>query len=168
MAPLRAFQYGGRFRPCCATTKKALNEDQYEESGLCCWLCLPQRPPLVTRGTRTRSHVNGHPTNGFDDGPLVSRPRLGWRQFELREEGRLARSSVIKIQFHSRTLRARGAWSRGPRRAAGARRARAPVKARRRVIWHAGRGRARPPLRARPSWPPATCARPWPTPGPGP
>ena len=45
------------------TTKKALNQDQYEESGLCCWLCLPL--PYLCGGTRTRKYVNGHPTNGF-------------------------------------------------------------------------------------------------------
>ena len=44
------------------TTKKALNEDQYEESGLGCLLCLPCIPIC---GTRTRIYVNGHPTNGF-------------------------------------------------------------------------------------------------------
>ena len=45
------------------TTKKALNQDQYEESGRCCWLCLPL--PYLCGGTRTRKYVNGHPTNGF-------------------------------------------------------------------------------------------------------
>ena len=39
---------------------------------------------------------------------------------------------------------ARGAWSRGPRRAAGGSAAADPVRARRRVIWHGG-GHARPP-----------------------
>ena len=48
------------------TTKKALNEDQYDESGRCCWLCLPL--PYFAGGTRTRKYVNGHPTNEFDDG----------------------------------------------------------------------------------------------------
>ena len=48
------------------TTKKALNEDQYDESGRCCWLCLPL--PYLCAGTRTRIYVNGHPTNEFDDG----------------------------------------------------------------------------------------------------
>ena len=43
------------------TTKKALNEDQYEEKGLCCCLCLP----CCISETRTRKYVNGHPTNGF-------------------------------------------------------------------------------------------------------
>ena len=44
-------------------TRKALNEDQYEESGFCCWLGLP----YPHSHTRTRSYVNGLPTNGFDD-----------------------------------------------------------------------------------------------------
>ena len=43
------------------TTKKALNEDQYEESGLCCWLGLP----IPISKTRTRKYVHGHPTNAF-------------------------------------------------------------------------------------------------------
>ena len=43
------------------TRKKALNEDQYAESGLACCLCLP----IPVSGTRTRKYVNGHPTNGF-------------------------------------------------------------------------------------------------------
>ena len=47
----------------CCTRKKALNEDQYEESGFCCWLGLP----YPHSHTRTRSYVNGLPTNGFDD-----------------------------------------------------------------------------------------------------
>ena len=56
------------FVPCwplsfmLCTTKTALNEDQYEESGLGCLLCLPCIPMC---GTRTRQYVNGHPTNGF-------------------------------------------------------------------------------------------------------
>jgi hypothetical protein len=67
----RAFQkvetrdLAGRWRGCgClpllhvfCTTKKALNEDQYAESGLCC-LC-----PVCD--TFTRRYVNGHATNGF-------------------------------------------------------------------------------------------------------
>jgi len=44
-------------------TRKALNEDQYEESGFLCWLGLP----CPHCHTRTRSYVNGLPTNGFDD-----------------------------------------------------------------------------------------------------
>ena len=48
------------------TTKKALNQDQYaDEPGLRCLLCLPF--PYCGGGTRTRSYVNGLPTNGFDD-----------------------------------------------------------------------------------------------------
>ena len=58
------------------TTKKALNEDQYEEKGLCCFLCLP----IPVSGTRTRKYVNGHPTNGFDgytwDG--TCKPNVHW------------------------------------------------------------------------------------------
>ena len=46
------------------TTKKALNEDQYEEKGLCCCLALPLPCPVESE-TRTRRYVNGHPTNGF-------------------------------------------------------------------------------------------------------
>ena len=56
------------------TTKTALNEDQYKESGCiceprfkdikgcCCLLCLPK----PVGGTHTRTYVNGHPTNMFD------------------------------------------------------------------------------------------------------
>ena len=50
--------------PCfgiLCTTKKALDEDRYEESGLCCWLGLP----IPISKTRTRKYVHGHPTNGF-------------------------------------------------------------------------------------------------------
>ena len=50
--------------PVFCTTKRALNEDQYAEKGLCCCLCLP----CCISETRTRKYVNGHPTNGFDDG----------------------------------------------------------------------------------------------------
>ena len=46
------------------TTKKALNEDQYAESGLSCCLALPLPCPEATT-TRTRKYVHGHPTNGF-------------------------------------------------------------------------------------------------------
>ena len=55
------------FVPCwplsfmLCTTKTALNEDQYEESGLAWILGLPG----CMCGTRTRIYVNGHPTNGF-------------------------------------------------------------------------------------------------------
>ena len=45
------------------TAKKALNQDQYEEKGLCCFLCMPC--PFLWDGTRTRRYVNGHPKNGF-------------------------------------------------------------------------------------------------------
>ena len=50
------------FSPVFCITKKALNEDQYEESGCCCVLGLP---PCPHRKLRTRNYVNGHPTNGF-------------------------------------------------------------------------------------------------------
>jgi hypothetical protein len=46
---------------CYCTRKTALNEDQYEESGLYCWVGLP----IPISKTRTRRYVNGHPTNGF-------------------------------------------------------------------------------------------------------
>ena len=46
------------------TRKKALNEDQYAESGHCRCLALPLPCP-VDSTTRTRIYVNGHPTNGF-------------------------------------------------------------------------------------------------------
>ena len=50
--------------------KRALNEDQYEESGLCCVLGLFPAPPLCLppcpyRKRRTRKYVDGHPTNVF-------------------------------------------------------------------------------------------------------
>merc|ERR1719350_2480470 len=48
------------FSPISCTTKKALNEDQYEEKGLCCCLALPLPCPVVSK-TRTRMYVNGHP-----------------------------------------------------------------------------------------------------------
>ena len=57
----------GEWRGCSllgcvyCTTKKALNEDQYEESGLACCLGLP----CPVSGTRTRKYANGHPTNAF-------------------------------------------------------------------------------------------------------
>ena len=55
--------------PILCTTKKALNQDQYEVSGCCCLLGLPL--PYLCGGTHTREYVNGHPTNVFtldDDG----------------------------------------------------------------------------------------------------
>ena len=49
------------------TTKRALNEDQYEEEGCYC----PTHPPFllcpVGPTTHTRKYVNGHATNGFAD-----------------------------------------------------------------------------------------------------
>ena len=77
----RAFQkvetrdLAGKWRGCCcnqfvpcwplssfySTTKKALDEDRYEESGLYCFLGVP----ISVSETRTRKYVHGHPTNGF-------------------------------------------------------------------------------------------------------
>ena len=54
------------FSPVFCTAKKALDQDRYEESGLCCFVGLPF--PYCADGTRTRKYVNGLPTNGFDDG----------------------------------------------------------------------------------------------------
>ena len=54
------------FLPIFYTTKRALNEDRYEESGrsgFLLTLCLPLIPVETT--TRTRKYVNGHATNGF-------------------------------------------------------------------------------------------------------
>jgi len=45
------------------TTKRALNEDQYEESGHKCVFFMIPSPAKPE--TRTRKYVNGHPTNGF-------------------------------------------------------------------------------------------------------
>ena len=59
----------GLLAPILCTTKKALNQDQYEVSGCCCLLGLPL--PYLCGGTHTREYVNGHPTNVFtldDDG----------------------------------------------------------------------------------------------------
>ena len=60
---------------CLCTTKKALNEDQYDEWGCGCslvppFIVLPRRDDPGRAGpyTRTRFYANGHPTNGFDDG----------------------------------------------------------------------------------------------------
>ena len=64
---------------CLCTTKKALNEDQYEESGCGChlfppFIALPRRddPGRAGPSTRTRFYANGHPTNGFYDGINIS------------------------------------------------------------------------------------------------
>jgi len=53
--------------PIFCTKKRALNQDQYEESGCCCVLGLPLLglPPCPYRILRTRNYVNGHPTNVF-------------------------------------------------------------------------------------------------------
>ena len=50
------------------TGKKALNQDQYEESGRCGFLLTLCLPLIPVSATRTREYVNGHPTNLFDDG----------------------------------------------------------------------------------------------------
>jgi len=50
----------------CCSTKKALNEDQYEASTCSSFCCLPSSGSE----TRTRKYVNGHPTNGFAGGSL--------------------------------------------------------------------------------------------------
>ena len=80
---VEARDLAGKWRGCCCipivlywpgspvfcTSKKALDQDRYEESGLTNCLCLP----CSDSGTRTRVYVNGHPTNGFaeDDGSGV-------------------------------------------------------------------------------------------------
>ena len=63
------------FSLCLCTTKKALNEDQYEEWGCGCslvppFIVLPRRDDPGRAGpyTRTRFYANGHPTNWFYDG----------------------------------------------------------------------------------------------------
>jgi hypothetical protein len=47
------------------TTKKALNEDEYEESGWSIVICPPCLPCPISE-TFTRRYVNGHPTNAFN------------------------------------------------------------------------------------------------------
>ena len=66
---------------CLCTTKKALNQDQYEESGcgcslLPCFIVLPRRddPGRAPPNTKTRFYANGHPTNGFYDGIFFAGP----------------------------------------------------------------------------------------------
>ena len=56
--------------PIFLTKKRALNQDQYEESGCCCVLGLP----CPYRILRTRNYVNGHPTNVFTLNDLHSDP----------------------------------------------------------------------------------------------
>ena len=61
------------------TTKKALDEDRYAESGLRCgpWtLCLP----IPVSATNTRKYVNGIPTNGFDAAPGYRRGGTHWHR----------------------------------------------------------------------------------------
>jgi len=65
------------FFPSLCTAKKALNEDQYEESGLCFILCLPC--PVETT-THTRKYVNGHPTNAFDGYDWQGQPVTNWHR----------------------------------------------------------------------------------------
>ena len=62
--------------PIFWTKKRALNQDQYEESGCCCVLGLPLLglPPCPYRKLRTRNYVNGHPTNVFTLNDLHSDP----------------------------------------------------------------------------------------------
>ena len=69
------------FSPCLCTRKKALNEDQYVESG--CgfslapfFIVLPRRddPGRAPPNTKTRFYANGHPTNGFYDGIFFAGP----------------------------------------------------------------------------------------------
>ena len=66
---------------CLCTTKKALNQDQYEESGCGCslappFIVLPRRddPGRAPPNTKTRFYANGHPTNGFYDGIFFAGP----------------------------------------------------------------------------------------------
>ena len=95
----RAFQkvetrdLAGNWRGCCCplfmllwpfsgiscTTKKALNEDQYAESGRCCVCCvLPGIPISETRSTR--KYVHGQPTNGFDGYDFNGQPVTHWHR----------------------------------------------------------------------------------------
>jgi hypothetical protein len=62
--------------PICCTRRKALNQDQYEESGLCWFLGLP----IPVSETRTRKYVNGHPTNGFDGYCYCVREHTHWHR----------------------------------------------------------------------------------------
>ena len=84
----------------------------------------------------------------------------------LCEEGRLARPTVIQV-FTSRTLRARRVVA-GAAPGGGGLGGRGPYQSPppRHMAWERTRTPAR--LRARPSSPRDSCARPWPTPGPGP
>ncbi len=62
--------------PICCTRRKALNEDQYDECGLCCALGLP----IPICDTRSRRYVNGHPTNGFDGNGCCDGPNTHWHR----------------------------------------------------------------------------------------
>ena len=73
---------------CLCTTKKALNQDQYEESGCGCslappFIVLPRRDDPGRAGpyTRTRFYANGHPTNGFYDGIYISSVQLDFTRW---------------------------------------------------------------------------------------
>ena len=76
------------FSPCLCTTKKALNQDQYEEWGCGCslappFIVLPRRDDPGRAGpyTRTRVYVNGHPTNGFYDGINMSTAQMNFTRW---------------------------------------------------------------------------------------
>ena len=76
------------------TTKKALNEDQYAESGRCCVCCvLPGIPISETRSTR--KYVHGQPTNGFDGYDFNGQPVTHWH----RDPGCAAGSAAASAQF---------------------------------------------------------------------
>ena len=74
------------------TTKRALNQDRYEESGRGFVLGLPL--PVETT-TRTRKYVNGHPTNGFDGYDFNGQPVTHWH----RDPGCAAGSAAASAQF---------------------------------------------------------------------
>ena len=57
------------FAKIARTTKKALNEDEYEESGWSFVIC-PPCPPCPISEMFTRRYVNGHPTNAFNRLPM--------------------------------------------------------------------------------------------------
>ena len=66
-------------RSLCCTRRKALNEDQYSESGLACALVLWVLPIPIS-DTRTRRYVNGYPTNGFDGYCYCVREDTHWHR----------------------------------------------------------------------------------------
>ena len=76
------------FSPCLCTTKKALNQDQYDEWGCGCslappFIVLPRRDDPGRAGpyTRTRFYANGHPTNGFYDGINMSTAQMNFTRW---------------------------------------------------------------------------------------